>query len=107
VHRRRLFLPAFAIAAVLPAAVLAQGTSKTLQVPAGYMPPPGMCRVWVDGVPASKQPAITDCQKALRNMPTNAQVVFGSPKAPTPARDTTRAKRDTVVKKPAVRPPPG
>jgi hypothetical protein len=35
-------------------------------VPAGYRPPPGMCRVWVDGVPPGQQPAPTDCRTAIR-----------------------------------------
>ena len=39
-----------------------------------------MCRIWVEGVPPNKQPAPTDCTKALRNKPSNAQVIFGDTK---------------------------
>ncbi|MEP6692005.1 MAG: hypothetical protein ABJD07_12675, partial [Gemmatimonadaceae bacterium] len=37
-------------------------------------PPQGMCRIWIDGVPASRQPAPTDCPTAIRNRPPNARV---------------------------------
>jgi hypothetical protein len=40
-------------------------------------PPPGMCRVWINGVPANKQPAPTDCWTALRDRPPNGRVLFG------------------------------
>jgi hypothetical protein len=36
-----------------------------------------MCRIWLDGVPASRQPAPTDCASALRNRPAKGQVLFG------------------------------
>lgn len=50
-------------------------------------PPPGMCRIWVEGVKADKQPAPTDCASALKNKPTNGRVIFGDAKpAVTPAR---------------------
>jgi hypothetical protein len=51
-----------------------QGSDK---VPAGHEPPPGMCRIWVDGVPARQQPAPTDCPTAVRNRPANGRVIFG------------------------------
>src|SRR5688572_24342577 len=47
------------------------------RVPAGHMPPPGMCRVWIDGVPPGQQPAPTDCASAVRNRPANGRVLFG------------------------------
>jgi hypothetical protein len=36
-----------------------------------------MCRVWINGVPANKQPAPTDCWTALRDRPPNGRVLFG------------------------------
>jgi hypothetical protein len=36
-----------------------------------------MCRIWLNGVPASRQPAPTDCATALRRRPPNARVIFG------------------------------
>ena len=50
-------------------------------VPPGYRPPSGMCRIWLEGVPANQQPAPTDCVTAVRNRPVNGHVIFGdSPK---------------------------
>jgi hypothetical protein len=46
-------------------------------VPKGMMPPSGKCRVWMDGVPATRQPAPTDCATALRQKPANARVIYG------------------------------
>lgn len=47
------------------------------EIPADARPPKGMCRIWIDGVPASQQPAPTDCSTAIRNRPANARVLFG------------------------------
>ena len=46
-------------------------------VPPAYRPPAGMCRIWIEGVPASQQPAPTDCVTAVRNRPVNGHVIFG------------------------------
>jgi hypothetical protein len=46
-------------------------------VPRAYLPPRGMCRIWVDSVPAKQQPAPTDCTTAIRNKPRNGRVIFG------------------------------
>jgi hypothetical protein len=51
--------------------------ADTGDVPADHRPPPGMCRIWIDGVPAARQPAPTDCSTAIRRRPPNAKVVFG------------------------------
>jgi hypothetical protein len=60
----------------------AQQGSREQIVPPGFFPPAGMCRIWINGVPAGQQPAPTDCASAVRNRPTNARVLFGdeSPK---------------------------
>lgn len=49
-----------------------------VEVPRRYQPPPGMCRIWVNGVPPAKQPAPTDCTTALRERPANGRIVFGA-----------------------------
>jgi hypothetical protein len=56
-----------------------QGKDSTQRqhVPAEARPPKGMCRVWIDGVPAAQQPAATDCPSAIKNRPNNARVIFG------------------------------
>jgi hypothetical protein len=46
-------------------------------VPRAYIPPPGMCRIWLDKVPAKQQPAPTDCKTAVHDKPTNGRVIFG------------------------------
>lgn len=49
-------------------------------IPKEYRPPAGMCRIWIDGVPPSQQPAPTDCASAVRNRPANGRVIFGDQK---------------------------
>jgi len=46
-------------------------------VPPAFFPPTGMCRIWLNDVPAGQQPAPTDCASAVRNRPTNGKVLFG------------------------------
>jgi hypothetical protein len=46
-------------------------------IPKAYRPPPGMCRIWLDKVPAKQQPAPTDCPTAVKNKPANGRVIFG------------------------------
>lgn len=52
----------------------------SVRIPRQYMPPPGMCRIWLDGVPPERQPAPTDCPTAIRKRPSNGRVVFGERK---------------------------
>lgn len=49
----------------------------TDSIPTEYLPPAGMCRVWVEGVPAAQQPAPTDCATAALKKPANARVIYG------------------------------
>lgn len=74
--KQLLLAATFAALAASPAA--AQGNKLTDdKVPAGHRPPPGMCRIWLDGVPPGQQPAPTDCATAVRNRPANGRVIFG------------------------------
>lgn len=50
---------------------------RNADIPASERPPPGMCRVWLDKVPAASQPAPTTCSKAIQMHPPNGHVVFG------------------------------
>jgi hypothetical protein len=62
----------------VPANPRAQQSSRREQiVPPGFFPPAGMCRIWINGVPAGQQPAPTDCASAVRNRPANGKVLFG------------------------------
>ena len=71
-----------AVAAALGVVLAGPAGAQTRQVadtlvPPGFRPPAGMCRVWVDGVPAQQQPAPTDCQTAMRSRPTKSRVLIG------------------------------
>ncbi len=54
-------------------------TNATAHVPPGQLPPRGMCRVWIDGVPPGHQPPVTDCASAesMRLQYPNARVLYG------------------------------
>lgn len=52
-------------------------SAKKAAIPADARPPKGMCRVWINGVPAAQQPAATDCPTAVKNLPPNARILFG------------------------------
>ena len=55
-----------------------QNTTQREQiVPPAFFPPAGMCRIWINQVPAAQQPAPTDCASAVRNRPANGKVLFG------------------------------
>jgi hypothetical protein len=51
------------------------------KIPPGQLPPAGMCRIWIDGVPPGRQPAPTDCQTAVATKPANARVIWGDQSA--------------------------
>src|SRR5690348_33893 len=65
-----------AVATPTAAQALEQGKSGD-QTATEHRPPPGMCRIWINGVPAERQPAPTDCATAMRRRPSNARVIFG------------------------------
>jgi hypothetical protein len=83
-------------------------SAKRFAVPADARPPKGMCRVWIDGVPAAQQPAATDCPTAVKNRPSNGRVIFGDDYADsTKSKTTDRAKLPPGVKGfTGVKPPP-
>ncbi len=62
---------------VNPRAQQSQTQRREQIVPPGFYPPAGMCRIWINDVPAGQQPAPTDCASAVRNRPTNGKVLFG------------------------------
>ena len=72
---------AFLTAAVLlplhHAGAQGRGERKPQLIPAESRPPAGMCRIWLDDVPAGQQPAPTDCATAVKNKPQNGRVIFG------------------------------
>lgn len=89
------------LTAVAP--VWGQGGERNGDVPATHRPPPGMCRIWIDGVPPGRQPAPTDCATALRRRPPNARVIFGDEvRAP----QSDRPNRPVTTETPRVAAPP-
>lgn len=62
------------------------------EIPASERPPAGMCRIWLEGVPAAQQPAPTDCASAVRNRPAKGRVVFGDDYAKSKGGDTSKPK---------------
>ena len=75
----------FALLLCAGAPLTAQGAPRPEpSVPREHMPPPGLCRIWLNDVPASQQPAPTDCASAVRNRPSNARVIFNDTRKGTP-----------------------
>lgn len=60
---------------------------RKFELPPGFAPPAGMCRIWINNVPPSQQPAPTDCASAVKNRPLNGRVIFGDDKAKGTNRD--------------------
>lgn len=89
--RRFALIVVFAAAVVAPSVGAAQASAKPVQVPKAYLPPKGMCRIWLDGVAADKQPAPTDCATALKNKPSTGQVVF-------PAEEPSRPVQNSMLR---------
>jgi len=85
-----------------------RGDKRAPVVPAEHRPPAGMCRIWLEDVPAGQQPAPTDCATAVKNRPQNGRVIFGDDYA---KKDDSADKKKTppFVKsftKPPSAPPP-
>ena len=73
------------------------GFDRGARIPRGHLPPRGMCRVWIDGVPPGRQASPTNCQAALRNRPANARVIY-SDGTSYPAADRYDRDRDCRVR---------
>ena len=70
---------AFAALVVAASPLAAQGRGNGAdRVPPGHLPPAGMCRIWIDGVPPGRQPKPTDCATARRRVPDDARVIYGA-----------------------------
>lgn len=87
-------LLAGAVALGAPGALEAQG--KKNDIPAASRPPAGMCRIWLDGVPAAQQPAPTDCASAVRNRPAKGRVIFGDDYVAPKRQDSTKPGQPPV-----------
>ena len=52
--------------------------SSTVNYPDAQTLPTGMCRIWIEGLPANRQPAPTDCDTARRTQPRNSRIIYGT-----------------------------
>ena len=75
--RKFELIAVLAALAVATPAMAQQGRGRSAKVPPGHMPPAGMCRVWIDGVPPGRQPAATDCATAAAQVPINGRIIYG------------------------------
>ena len=66
-------------------------------LPPGFAPPAGMCRIWIEGVPADQQPAPTDCATAVRNRPLNGRVIFSDEKATSPKPSKKKSEDESSL----------
>jgi hypothetical protein len=64
------------VPAPAPAATRSPSTAATLKIPPGQLPPPGQCRVWVDGLPPGKQPKARNCSGIEDSAPPSSFVVY-------------------------------
>ncbi|HYC52437.1 MAG TPA: hypothetical protein VEB19_15100 [Gemmatimonadaceae bacterium] len=86
-----------ALALGTPGMAEAQKRDKP-EIPASSRPPAGMCRIWLDDVPASRQPAPTDCASAVRNRPAKGRVIFGDDYVTKKSGPATKRPSDTATK---------
>lgn len=104
----RAFCAAAAVLAICSAPALAQGRPFPIKgtltlpkgkivIPPGFAPPSGMCRIWIEGVPADRQPAPTDCATAVKNRPLNGRVVFSDEKATSPKPSKKKSKDEPFL----------
>jgi hypothetical protein len=75
-QRLRIGIIAGAALVVATAGAGAQNRGPA-NIPPGFMPPAGMCRVWYDGVAPGRQPAPTTCQNARASLRANTRLVYG------------------------------
>lgn len=104
-------VPLRSVVAQDSAAMRTVAVRDTGSVPVNARPPAGMCRIWLDDVPVSRQPAPTDCGSAVRNRPPKGRVVFGDDYVKTTLQREARptpfvkgfAPKKSEVKKPSRR----
>ena len=100
------FLGAAALAPAQRAGAQARGEKKPAAIPENSRPPAGMCRIWLDDVPAAQQPAPTDCATAVKNKPQNGRVIFGDDYAKKDDKGDKKKAAPPFVKSFTQPPPP-
>jgi hypothetical protein len=89
--------PALAQGRPVPVKVKMAPVRQPIPLPKEFAPPTGMCRVWIDGVPADQQPAPTDCATAVKNRPVNGKVIFSDEKATSPKPSKKKKDDDSSL----------
>ncbi len=52
-------------------------TVNTMALPSTLLPPVGLCRVWIAGLPADSEPPIEPCDGIQSRLPVGAYVIYG------------------------------
>lgn len=99
------FLLAIAFAPLHGAGAQGRDNKKPPKIPEESRPPAGMCRIWLDDVPAGQQPAPTDCATAVKNKPQNGRVIFGDDYAKKDDKDNKKKKGPPPFVKSFTQPP--
>ena len=83
-----------------PAASRGPSTAATLKIPPGQLPPPGQCRVWVEGLPPGKQPKARTCSGIEDSAPPSSWVVYrpGQDKKVVHVREMDRRRVGVVAR---------
>jgi len=90
-------MPALAQGRPVPMKGKLVSPKSKLILPPGFAPPAGMCRIWIEGVPADQQPAPTDCATAVRNRPLNGRVIFSDEKATSPKPSKKKSEDESSL----------
>jgi hypothetical protein len=53
------------------------GLLRTIAIPRGYAPPPGMCRIWRPGVSPARQSPIGRCEALEHEAPAGSYLIYG------------------------------
>jgi hypothetical protein len=59
--------------------VVFQTSRRSVRVPPGHMPPPGLCRAWFPGRPPGHQPRARPCEQLLRTHRHSGAIIIGLP----------------------------
>lgn len=75
---KRMNIVTIFTALAIAAPALAEGHGRApFGVPPRTRPAAGLCRVWIDGLPAARQPGPMDCATAQARVPRNGRIIYG------------------------------